>query len=113
LIIVENLPVPVDRRVRMVATTLREVGYEVSIICPAGKGFEKKREVINDIHVYRHPLPTKASDTLEYVLVYSMALFWKFVMTLRVLRVPGFDVIHACNIRQIRFSDRASLQALR
>ncbi len=42
LIIVENLPSPFDRRVWQEATTLLEAGYEVSIICPTGKGYEKK-----------------------------------------------------------------------
>jgi hypothetical protein len=34
LIIVENLPVPFDRRVWQEATTLSKNGYTVSIICP-------------------------------------------------------------------------------
>ena len=38
LIIVENLPVPYDRRVWQEATTLRKNGYRVSVICPKSKG---------------------------------------------------------------------------
>ena len=34
LIIVENLPVPFDRRVWSEATTLRDAGHTVSVICP-------------------------------------------------------------------------------
>ena len=34
LIIVENLTVPLDRRVWQEATTLRDAGYTVSVICP-------------------------------------------------------------------------------
>ena len=97
LIIVENLPVPFDRRVWQEANTLREAGYEVSIICPIGKGHETKYEVINGINIYRHPLPVEASGAVGYALEYSLALFWEFVLTLRVLRTHGFDVIHACN----------------
>ena len=41
LIIVENLPVPFDRRVWQEATALKRHGYMVSIICPTGKGFEQ------------------------------------------------------------------------
>ena len=40
LIIVENLPVPFDRRVWLEATALRNAGYQVSIICPTGRGYE-------------------------------------------------------------------------
>ena len=97
LIIVENLPSPFDRRVWQEATTLQEAGYEVSIICPTGKGYESKYEVIDDIHIYRHNLPLEAEGALGYLLEYSVALFWEFVLAWRVLLTRGFDVIHACN----------------
>jgi len=97
LIIVENLPSPFDRRVWQEATTLHEAGYRVSIICPTGKGYEKKHEVIDGIHIYRHGLPTEAEGALGYALEYSAALFWEFVLAWRVLLTRGFDVIHACN----------------
>ena len=34
LIIVQNLPVPFDRRVWMEATSLQKEGFVVSVICP-------------------------------------------------------------------------------
>ncbi len=97
LIIVENLPSPFDRRVWQEATTLFQNNYEVSIICPTGKGFEKKYEVIGGIHIYRHNLPLEAEGALGYLYEYSTALFWEFVLAWRVLLTRGFDVIHACN----------------
>lgn len=97
LIIVENLPLPFDRRVWQEATTLRNAGFQVSIICPTGKGYEKRYEVIDDIHIYRHPLPFEADGALGYVFEYSTALFWEFVLAWRIQFTRGFDVIHACN----------------
>jgi glycosyltransferase involved in cell wall biosynthesis len=97
LIIVENLPSPFDRRVWQEATTLANTGYIVSIICPTGKGYEKRHEVINGINIYRHNLPLEAEGATGYLLEYSMALFWEFVLTCKVLFKHGFDVIHACN----------------
>jgi len=97
LIIVENLPSPFDRRVWQEATTLHQNGYEVSIICPTGKGYEKKHEVIDGIHIYRHNLPLEAEGALGYLYEYSMALFWEFTLAWRVLLTRGFDAIHACN----------------
>ena len=38
LIIVQNLPVPLDRRVWLEAQALTAAGYEVSVICPKGPG---------------------------------------------------------------------------
>ena len=97
LIIVENLPVPFDRRVWMESSALRDAGAEVSVICPTGKGFEQRYEVIEGIHVYRHPLPNEASGLFGYLAEYGAALFFEFFLTLKVLFTRGFDAIHACN----------------
>ena len=97
LILVENLPSPFDRRVWQEATTLRDAGYQVSIICPTGKGYEKKFEAIDGIDIWRYRLPTEADGALGYALEYATALFWTFLLSWRVLLGRGFDVIHACN----------------
>jgi glycosyltransferase involved in cell wall biosynthesis len=97
LIIVENLPVPFDRRVWQEATTLHQAGYQVSIICPKGKGYERGHEVIDGIYIYRHALPIEASGALGYAIEYAWALSWEFFLAWRVLLSRGFDVIHACN----------------
>ncbi len=97
LIIVENLPSPFDRRVWQEATTLRQAGYEVSIICPAAKGYEKRFEQIDGIDIHRHPLPVEAEGALGYVAEYGAALFWELWLATKIAFGRGFDVIHACN----------------
>jgi glycosyltransferase involved in cell wall biosynthesis len=97
LIIVENLPVPFDRRVWQEATTLTANGYQVSIICPTGKGYEQRYEYLDGIHIYRHPLPMEAHGALGYLVEYGGALFWEFLLSFKIWRKHGFDVIHACN----------------
>jgi len=97
LIIVENLPVPFDTRVWQEATALTEAGYKISIICPTGKGYEKKFELLNNITIYRHSLPKEGNRTLGYLIEYSAALFWEFLLSLKIFFKEGFDVIHACN----------------
>ncbi|MDR3427047.1 glycosyltransferase family 4 protein [Silvimonas sp.] len=97
LIIVENLPSPFDRRVWQEATTLRDAGYVVSIICPTGKGYESHFEVVDDIHIYRHELPLEAEGAKGYLLEYSAALFHEFRLAFKVMFGRGFDAIHACN----------------
>jgi glycosyltransferase involved in cell wall biosynthesis len=97
LIIVENLPCPFDRRVWQEARTLAAAGYLVSIICPVGKGYEKREEVIDGIAIYRHTLPLEADGWRGYALEYSWALLAEFRLALKVLWTRGFDVIHACN----------------
>jgi len=97
LMIVENLTVPIDRRVWQEATTLRDSGYKVSIICPKGAQYTKTYEILDGIHVFRHPLPYEADGTLGYALEYSWALFWEFVLSIRAHFKVGFDCIQACN----------------
>ncbi len=97
LILVENLPSPFDRRVWQEATALRDAGYCVSIICPTGKGCEKKFEAIEGIHIYRYRLPLEATSAAGYAMEYVIALVRTFQLAWRVLLTRGFDVIHACN----------------
>lgn len=97
LIIVENLPVPFDRRVWSEATTLSRHGYEVSIICPKGPQATASFEMIEGIAVYRHWLPREGRGMLGYFAEYSAAIFWEFVLSVKILATRGFDVVHACN----------------
>ena len=97
LMLVENLPSPFDRRVWQEACTLRDAGYVVSIVCPTGRGCEKRFEVIDAIHIHRYPLPFEASGPVGYAFEYGLALAWTFALAWRVLLRRGFDVVHACN----------------
>jgi glycosyltransferase involved in cell wall biosynthesis len=97
LIIVENLPVPFDRRVWAEAQSLRKAGYDVCVICPRGPLAESPFELIDSIEIHRHPLPIQAKGKLGYLAEYSTALFWQFVYSLKVFWNGGFDAIHACN----------------
>src|SRR3954447_14017501 len=91
LIIVENLPVPFDRRVWAEAQTLRKAGYAVSVICPRGPFAETPFELIDGIEIHRHPLPLQAKGKLAYFVEYSSALFWEFAYSLKVFGRNGFD----------------------
>jgi len=97
LIIVENLPVPFDRRVWQEANTLKDNGARVSIICPKMKDYTASYEVINGIEIYRHYLPFEARGTVGYLLEYSVALFWQFFLSWRIYFKRRFQVIHGCN----------------
>ncbi len=97
LIIVENLPVPFDKRVWKEAAFLQQSGYEVTVLCPRGKGYEQRHELINGVHIYRHPLPIEGNTPFGYVREYSLALFWEFLYTWWIYLRRGFHVIQGCN----------------
>lgn len=97
LIIVENLPVPFDTRVWQEATTLAENGYEVSVICPKGKGYTEEREDLEGVHIYRHDLPEEGNGAIGYAREYSAALREERRLAELAYKEHGFDVIHGCN----------------
>lgn len=98
LIVVENLPVPLDRRVWLEATSLTEHGYEVSIICPMARGWTAPYEVIDGVHIWRYPMPLEAhSGLMAYAREWGSALWHWFRLARVVRRERGFDVIHGCN----------------
>jgi glycosyltransferase involved in cell wall biosynthesis len=97
LIIVENLPVPFDTRVWKEAIALHKADYEVSVLCPKGKGHEKGYELLEGIHIYRHPMPREGNSPLGYVWEYGCALFWEFFYSWWIYLRRGFQVIQGCN----------------
>lgn len=103
LILVENLPSPFDRRVWQEATTLKGNGYTVTIICPTGKGYEKRYEELEGIHIYRYPLPLEGSGVWGYTVEYASAIWNSFRLARKVRRDRGFDLIHACNPPDLLF----------
>jgi glycosyltransferase involved in cell wall biosynthesis len=97
LIIVENLPVPFDRRVWQEARALTAAGAKVSVICPVGKGYEALEETIEGIDIFRHPLPAEASSARGYLKEYAAALWHETRLAWKVFFRNGIDVIHGCN----------------
>ena len=97
LIIVENMPVPFDSRVWKEACTLRDNGYSVTVLCPRGKGYRRVHEVLEGVHIYRHPMPKEAHGAPGYVWEYMSALFWQFLYTWWIFLRRGFHVIQGCN----------------
>jgi glycosyltransferase involved in cell wall biosynthesis len=100
--LVENLPVPFDRRVWQEAQALVEAGFDVSVICPQGKGHDKSYEVLNGVHIYRHPL-REAKSAAGYLREYWMALFHQMRLSFHVRRRQSIDAIQACNPPDLMF----------
>ena len=96
LIIVQNLPVPFDRRVWLECQALTSAGYQVSVVCPKGRD-EPSYEVIDSVRLYRYrpyaPGDSKVSFIAEYVYSF-LATAWGM---LRARRSGRFAVIQACN----------------
>jgi glycosyltransferase involved in cell wall biosynthesis len=97
LIIVENLPVPFDSRVWKEACSLQENGYQVTVLCPRGKNYQKGYEFLEGVHIYRHPMPQEGSSPFGYIWEYGCALFWEAIFSWWIFLRRGFHVIQGCN----------------
>ncbi len=97
LIIIQNLAVPFDRRVWLECQSLRDDGYDVTVVCPAGKDSRPHR-VLDGIEIYTYrpyaPGGTAVGFVAEYA--YSFAATTRLVLKAR-RRRGRFDVIQACN----------------
>jgi glycosyltransferase involved in cell wall biosynthesis len=103
LILVENLPVPFDRRVWQEACALRDSGHQVTVICPQMRGYTQPEEVLEGIQIYRHWISGEAKSVGGFVSEYASALCGEFRCALKAWRHGGFDVIHLCNPPDLLF----------
>jgi glycosyltransferase involved in cell wall biosynthesis len=101
LIIVQNLPVPFDRRVWLECQALTTAGYRVAVVCPKGKG-DPAFEIVEGVELYKYqpyaPGGSKLSFIAEYAYSFTATAWKTFLARARggVLR-GRFDVIQACN----------------
>ncbi len=104
LILVENLPLPFDRRVWQEACALRDAGYRISAICPMLKGYTREYENLEGIHIYRHLLAGDDAQTAKgYAREYGSALWHQTRLAWRIYRAHPFHAIHACNPPDLLF----------
>ncbi|MGH9325253.1 MAG: glycosyltransferase family 4 protein [Terriglobia bacterium] len=95
-IVVENLPVPLDRRVWQEALALRDAGYRVSVICPKRGEYQSAYDSREGIEIYRHSL-WEASRPAGYLLEYAWAFIQQLRLGLKAYRRRRFHFLHACN----------------
>ncbi|MDB6139372.1 MAG: glycosyl transferase family protein [Verrucomicrobiaceae bacterium] len=103
LILVENLPVPLDRRVWQEACALRDAGHDVTVVCPQMRGYTQAEEVLEGITIYRHWISGEANGIKGFLMEYASALWGEYGCVLKAWRRRGFDVIHLCNPPDLLF----------
>lgn len=95
---VENLPVPLDRRVWQSAVALRRAGWDVDVVCPRGRVRDTEISVVRDgVRIHRYALSPATGGKLSYVREYGQA-FRRVRRLVRALCDDGpVDVVHVCN----------------
>ncbi|MGO9196064.1 MAG: glycosyltransferase family 4 protein [Acidimicrobiales bacterium] len=96
LIIVQNLPVPFDRRVWLECQALRDAGYDVSVVCPKGPG-DPGLEVVDGVTLYKYRQYAGRGGGVGYLLEYAYSFGATAALVRRAWRRQRIDVLQACN----------------
>jgi len=96
LIIVQNLPVPFDRRVWLECQALVSAGYRVAVVCPKGSG-DPSYQVIDTVQLYKYRPYAPGGSKLSFVTEYAYSFLATAWLCLKARRSGRFAVIQACN----------------
>jgi glycosyltransferase involved in cell wall biosynthesis len=96
LIIVQNLPVPFDRRVWLECQALVSAGYRVAVVCPKGSG-DPPYQVIDTVELYKYRPYAPGGSKLSFVTEYAYSFLATARLALKARRSGRFAVMQACN----------------
>jgi len=96
LIIVQNLPVPFDRRVWLECQALRSAGYTVSVICPMGPG-DPSEETIDGVTIFKYRPRGGGQGFFGFISEYVSSFLSSARLSTKASRRRPVDVIQACN----------------
>jgi glycosyltransferase involved in cell wall biosynthesis len=96
LIIVQNLPVPFDRRVWLECQTLVGAGYDVTVVCPQGEGTGPE-QVVDGVRILAYPGYAPGGRAMGYVTEYAYSFAATAALVVKARRAGRFEVLQACN----------------
>jgi glycosyltransferase involved in cell wall biosynthesis len=97
LVVVQNIPLRFDRRVRSECRALLDAGYLVTVICPKETAQEPDQHEIDGIVVRSYAAPGATSGLVSYLAEFIVCWLRTAWLSVRVARNEGFDVLQACN----------------
>lgn len=97
VIVVQNLSVPLDRRVYQQAQALVDDGWRVHVICPKSAADPARRETKDGVTYYRHWVPKHGGTMLGLIWEYIISLSSEFALLTMIALRHGLAVIQVCN----------------
>jgi glycosyltransferase involved in cell wall biosynthesis len=111
LIIVQNLPVPFDRRVWLECQALVSAGHRVTVVCPRGDD-DPAYEVVDKVELYKYRGYFSRGSKIGFVWEYASSFLTTAWLTLKARRSGRFAVVQACNPPDIFWPIGLALRAL-
>jgi glycosyltransferase involved in cell wall biosynthesis len=96
LIIVQNLPVPFDRRVWLECKALVSAGHQVTVVCPKGEG-DPGYAVLDTVRLYKYRPYAPGGSKIDFIIEYAYSFLATAWLTFKARRSGRFDAIQACN----------------
>jgi glycosyltransferase involved in cell wall biosynthesis len=96
LIIVQNLPLPFDRRVWLECQALVSAGYRVTAVCPKGSG-DPSYQVIDGVQLRKYRPYAPGGSKLGFIAEYVYSFVATAWQVLKARRSGRFAVMQACN----------------
>lgn len=112
LILVQNLPVPFDRRVWQEALALTRAGYQVHVVCPRTSEHPHRRETLKGVEIYRYSPGPEARRFAAYMAEYAIAITAQLSLALRIRLRHRLQIVHICNPPDLLFLVALPLIAL-
>lgn len=97
VIIIENLPLRLDRRVRSECQALLDAGYRVSVICPKEDPHEPDRLELDGVAVHTYRAPRGGRGAASYGWEFAVCLLQAGRLSVRIHREWPFQALQACN----------------
>ena len=110
LIIVQNLPVPFDRRVWLECQALTASGYEVAVVCPKGKG-DPAYQVLHGVELFKYRPYAPGGSKVSFVAEYAYSFLTTAWQVFKARRKGRFAVLQACNPPDIFWPIAIALRA--
>jgi len=111
LIIVQNLPVPFDRRVWLECQALVSAGYRVAVVCPKGDG-DPAYDVVDGVELHKYRPYAPGGSKIGFVTEYAYSFLATTWLAFKARRSGRFGVLQACNPPDIFWPIALTLRAL-
>ena len=111
LIIVQNLPVPFDRRVWLECRALVSAGHRVAVVCPKGDD-DPSYEVVDGVELYKYRAYFSRGSKIGFIAEYAQSFAATAWLTFKARRSGRFGAIQACNPPDIFWPIAQVLRAL-